>query len=89
MRLPLPRRNVDVYGVILYQAVYSAIIGYAIGMAISLGCAYLSRNAFVGIVVNWQLAIGLLVVTVAMCMGSAVVSINKVMRVDPAMVFKA
>ena len=81
--------NGYVYGVILYQAVYSAVIGYAIGMAISMGCAYLSRNAFVGIVVNWQLAIGLLAVTVAMCMGSAVVSINKVMRVDPAMVFKA
>lgn len=81
--------NAYIYGVILCQAVYSATLGYGIGMAISLACAYLSRKAFVGIILNWQLAVGLFFVTVLMCMGSAVVSINTVMRVDPAMVFKA
>jgi putative ABC transport system permease protein len=34
------------------------------------------------------MAIGMLGVTLLMCIGAAVVSINKVTRLDPAMVFK-
>jgi len=33
-------------------------------------------------------AIGILGVTIVMCTGAALVSINKVTRLDPAMVFK-
>jgi putative ABC transport system permease protein len=34
------------------------------------------------------LAVGMFFLTLAMCVGAALVSINKVMHLDPAMVFK-
>jgi putative ABC transport system permease protein len=40
------------------------------------------------IVVPWQLALLMFVVTLVMCVGAAMVSIHKVTRLDPAMVFK-
>jgi putative ABC transport system permease protein len=36
----------------------------------------------------WELALGMLVLAVAMCVAASLVSINKVTRLDPAMVFK-
>jgi putative ABC transport system permease protein len=34
------------------------------------------------------MAVGMFFVTLIMCVGAALVSINKVMRIDPALVFR-
>jgi putative ABC transport system permease protein len=36
----------------------------------------------------WQMAVGMFFLTLIMCIGAALVSINKVTRLDPAIVFK-
>jgi putative ABC transport system permease protein len=76
-----------IHKVILVQAIVSAIIGFAIGIAVSLVVAQFSEVTPMPIVLTPLLAVLLLGATVAMCAISAVASIFKVTKIDPAMVF--
>lgn len=80
--------NLYIYKVIIKQAVISAIIGYAIGMTIALVVAYVSQQGTTAVILPWPLVAGLFALTVTMCTAASLVSINKVTRLDPAMVFK-
>jgi len=76
-----------IHKVILAQAGLSAVLGYALGMAIALTVVELSENTALPIVMTPALATLLLALTVGMCAISALSAIGKVMRIDPAMVF--
>ena len=80
--------NGYLYGVIVRQAVISAVIGYGLGMIVSVFVVRGSEQGGAAILLPLPMAIGMLGLTLAMCVGAAVVSINKVTRLDPAMVFK-
>ena len=80
--------NRYIYRVILKQAVISAVIGYALAMMVSVFVVRGSREGGAAILLPWELAFGMFWLTLAMCIGAAFVSINKVTRIDPAMVFK-
>jgi putative ABC transport system permease protein len=80
--------NRYIYKVILEQASISAVIGYALGMMVSLLVVRASQHGGAAILVPWPMAVGMFFVTLFMCAGAAVVSIRKVARLDPAMVFK-
>ena len=80
--------NFYLYKVIITQAFLSGIIGYAVGMSIALFVSYISLKGTTGIILPWELVGGLFILTILMCVGASVVSINKVTRIDPAMVFK-
>lgn len=77
-----------IYRVIVFQAIASGLFGFAIGTAISLIIVTVARNVDPVIVLPWQLAVAMLAVTLLMCSSAAVLSINKVMRLDPTAVFK-
>jgi putative ABC transport system permease protein len=76
-----------IHKVILAQAGLSAVLGYLLGMLISLGVLYLSRNSPLPLVMTPGLAIGLFALTLGMCAISAVSAIIKVTKIDPATVF--
>jgi putative ABC transport system permease protein len=78
-----------VYGVIVQQAVISAAIGYVLGMSASFGVLRISRTAGAMIVTPWQLVVSMFFLALLMCIGASLVSVHKVTRLDPAMVFKA
>ncbi|MGO8792862.1 MAG: FtsX-like permease family protein [Terriglobia bacterium] len=80
--------NGYIYRVIMKQAVIAAVIGYALGISLSILVVHESGKGGANIVLPWQLGVGMLGVTVAMCVAAAFVSINKVTKIDPAMVFK-
>lgn len=80
--------NWFVYSIILQQAVLSAVIGYAIALGISLFIAAKAGNTGANIILTPPTLAGLFVITVAMCMAAALISINKVTKLDPAIVFK-
>ena len=80
--------NRYIYRVILEQASISAVIGYALGMIVSLLAVRGSQHGGASILVPWPMAISMFFVTLSMCAGAAMVSIRKVTRLDPAMVFK-
>ena len=72
--------------VILWQAVLSAIIGFALGMVVSQIVIYL-LSSVLPILMTFNLAWGLLALTIIMCIIAAVSAIFKVIRIDPAVVF--
>ncbi len=80
--------NSYVYKVIMKQAAISAAIGYGLGMIVSAFVVHGSEKGGAAILMPRSMAIGMFFLTLAMCVGAALVSINKVTRLDPAMVFK-
>lgn len=80
--------NSYVYKVIMKQAAISAVIGYALGMIVSGFVVHASQAGGAAILMPPSMAVGMFFVTLLMCVGAALVSINKVTRIDPAMVFK-
>jgi putative ABC transport system permease protein len=80
--------NAYLLRVIVSQAIISALIGGALGIGIGLTAAHGSQSGTTAIIVPLPLAASLLALTVVMCVIASLVSINKVVRLDPAMVFK-
>ncbi len=80
--------NSYVYKVIMTQAAISAVIGYGLGMFVSIFVVRASQSGGAAILLPWYMAVGIFFLTLAMCVSAGLVSINKVTRLDPAMVFK-
>lgn len=80
--------NSYVYKVIMKQAAISAVIGYVLGMIVSTFVVQGSQKGGAAILMPPSMAAGMFFLTLAMCVGAALVSINKVTHLDPAMVFK-
>jgi len=80
--------NFYLYRVIIAQSTMSGVIGYVLGIIVSLLISRVSMEGTLAIIVNWQLVAALFVTTILMCVGASIVSINKVTKIDPAMVFK-
>ncbi len=81
--------NGYIYRVIITQAAISAVLGYAMAMVVSLFIVHASQSGGAAIVLPWQMGVGIFFLALLMCVSAAVVSINKVTHLDPAMVFKA
>src|SRR5262249_1937307 len=80
--------NRYLYRVIIQQALISAITGYALALGAG---SFGVRGSEVGGAASLlpaPVALGIFGLTILMCTGAALVSINKVTRLDPAMVFK-
>ncbi len=80
--------NSYVYRVIIHQATLSAVMGYVLGMFVSVFVVRASQHGGAAILLPWPMAVGMFFLTLLMCIGAAMVSINKVTRLDPALVFK-
>jgi putative ABC transport system permease protein len=80
--------NSYIYKVIMTQAAIAALIGYALGMVVSGFVVHASQKGGAAILMPPSMAVGMFFLTLVMCVGAALVSINKVTRIDPAMVFK-
>ena len=79
--------GVYIYTVIIIQALVSAVIGFSIAAAIGVLVVNATADSALPIAMPLGLTVGLFLLTVAMCVLSAVSAIVKVMRMDPAMVF--
>ncbi len=76
-----------IYKVIIWQAVLSAIIGFGGAAGISAIVVKMTAESALPIVVTPGLTLGLFLLTVVMCVASAIAAILQVMRIDPALVF--
>jgi putative ABC transport system permease protein len=76
-----------IYKVIICQAVISAIIGFCIAAGVGFFIVQKTAETALPIMMTPGLTSALFVLTVAMCVLSAIGAIAKVMRIDPAMVF--
>ncbi len=80
--------NVYIHKVIICQALLSAVIGFSLAAGISLVIVMLTAETALPIVMTLKLTLGLFLLTVLMCIVSALAAIVQVMRIDPARVFK-
>jgi len=80
--------NHYLYRVLIEQAVWSAVLGYGAAMIVAHFIVQASEKGGAVILMPWSMSIGMLVLAVVMCITAALVSINKVTRIDPAMVFR-
>jgi putative ABC transport system permease protein len=79
-----------IYGVIIEQALWMAVLGYVPGTVLCLGvAAWTLASQGILILITPTTAIIVFGITVAMCVGAAIFAIQKVTHVDPAIVFKA
>jgi putative ABC transport system permease protein len=76
-----------IYAVIIIQALVSAIIGFAIAASIGALIVKETAETALPILMPATLAWSLLLLTIAMCVLSAISAIVQVTRMDPAMVF--
>ncbi|NET60986.1 MAG: ABC transporter permease [Symploca sp. SIO2E6] len=82
--------NGVIYSVIIEQALWMSILGYIPSMAICYGVAsWAFATQGILILITPVSAIAILGLTIVMCVGSAIFAIQKVTRLDPAVVFKA
>ncbi|MBI4806108.1 MAG: FtsX-like permease family protein [Desulfovibrio sp.] len=80
--------NWYIYKIIIIQALASAVAGYSLGIMVSYVIVQFADKGGASIILPFGVAVGLFFVTVFMCVGAALISINKVTRIDPVMVFK-
>jgi putative ABC transport system permease protein len=80
--------NWYLYRVLIEQAVWSGVLGYGLAMVVAHFIVQASEKGGALILMPVSMAIGMLFLAVAMCVAAALVSINKVTRIDPAMVFR-
>jgi putative ABC transport system permease protein len=73
---------------ILLQAVSVAVVGYGLGIGLACWFGYSMRNTPLAFLLTWQLLVVAFCAVVTICMLSAMLSIRKVMKLEPAIVFK-
>ena len=81
--------NRDVYAIILKQALINAVIGYGIGLAITLASVRVLGATGMVLVIPFTLMLALFLLTLAMCATASVVSVRKALKVDPLVVFRS
>jgi putative ABC transport system permease protein len=81
-------RNGAIMRVIVYQAIISAVVGFVFGGGLALLAKGAMVKANLTVLLTQSLVGGTAVLTVVMCCLAALLSVVKVLRLDPASVFK-
>ena len=81
-------KNSAVVRVILSQAMISAALGFAVGAPLAIAMRTAMKGANLNVALTPELYAATAVITVVMCAFAALLSIVKVLRLDPASVFK-
>jgi putative ABC transport system permease protein len=76
-----------IHKVIICQALLSAVIGFCLAAGIGAGIVKATAETALPIIMTPTLTLSLFLLTVGMCVASAIAAIVQVMRIDPAMVF--
>ena len=80
--------NRYLYRVLIEQAVWSGALGYSLALVVAHFIVQGSEKGGALILMPLSMKVGMLFLAIAMCITAALVSINKVTKLDPAMVFK-
>ncbi|MBI3990366.1 MAG: FtsX-like permease family protein [candidate division NC10 bacterium] len=81
--------NRDLLFIIVYQALVNAILGYLIGLAIAMVIGQGYERFGLNLTITTGLEVAMFGITLAMCLGSSILSIRRAFRIDPVIVFRA
>jgi putative ABC transport system permease protein len=74
---------------ILLQATITGLIGYGLGVGAAAWIGYAARNSELAFKLPWHLLVVSAVAVVLICVIASLISIRKVMSLEPAIVFKS
>ncbi len=80
--------NTDIYRIIFSQALINAFFGYLISLIITLLSVSIYEATDMVMVVRWWTNLLVLGLTLLMCVSAAFVSVRKIKRIDPAILFR-
>lgn len=80
--------NPEICSILLTQAVLVALGGYAVGALLALAFKVLPTNTVIAIDLSAGLFVGGFLATLVMCLGASLLSVARVLKVDPASVFR-
>jgi putative ABC transport system permease protein len=80
--------SVYIHKVIICQALLSAVVGFSLAAGIGLIIVKSTAETALPILMTPELTLGLFLLTILMCVVSAVSAIVQVLRIDPALAFK-
>jgi len=75
-----------IYTVIIYQALLNAFIGFAVAAIIGIALVKFTANTALQIAITYNLLLEIFLLTIAMCVASALAAIFRVIRIDPVIV---
>jgi putative ABC transport system permease protein len=81
-------RNGTLLKMILLQATMVGAIGYGLGVGLASLFGFLTRNSELAFFLPWQLLLFSAAAVVLICVASSLISIRKVIQLEPAIVFK-
>jgi putative ABC transport system permease protein len=81
--------NRVVYSIVMEQSLWMAFLGYVPGMALCWSVSLWAATKGIIILITPVSAIGVLGIVIVMCLTSGFFAVQKVINVDPAIVFKA
>ena len=80
--------NQNIYRIIFSQALINALLGYLISLVLTMISIKIYQATEMVMVMRAGVNILVLVLTLIMCLSSAFVSIRKVKKIDPALLFR-
>lgn len=80
--------NSDIYKIIFSQSILNALFGYIISLGISLITVPMYKAGGMVMIMTPTVNISILVLTLMMCLTAAFVSIRKIRKLDPAILFR-
>jgi putative ABC transport system permease protein len=81
--------NLDIYRMLGKQATVAAVVGFVLGYLPAQLLKPAIASAGLKLIIAPELTLVVLVGTVALCLGSALISFRKVASIDPALVFRS
>jgi putative ABC transport system permease protein len=82
-------KSLAIVRVIMYQALISAGVGFAFGGVLAVGARHALAGANLTVLLPGSLVIATAILTAVLCCAAALLSVIKVLRLDPASVFKS
>jgi putative ABC transport system permease protein len=73
---------------ILLQAALVGIIGYGLGVGAASLFGFVLRNTELAFLLPWQLLVISATAVILICLASAFIAVRKVVKLEPAIVFK-
>ncbi len=80
--------NLRLLGMIFLQAVVVGVVGYGLGVGIASSFAIVAKKTELAFLLRWETLVGTGVAITLICAFASLLSIWKVMRLEPAIVFK-
>lgn len=75
--------------IVLTQGLVCGMAGFAVGLLISLGFREAAASIGTTVLLPWPLIAAVLLLTAVLCSGASLLSILRLRRIDPALVFRA